>query len=92
MKISIKNARQFANLTQEVASKKANISKTHLSDIDTGKTIPTLSVFRRLCDVYGVEDERDIFLPCDLTKSKNTKLRHKPRVRKTKKSYSTIGD
>lgn len=60
--VTFKAARVNCDLTQEEAAKRLGISKQMLCRYETGKTEPKLSMFKKMCNLYGVNMD-DIFLP-----------------------------
>lgn len=60
--IRIKKARKHIGLTQERLAEHANISSTHLSNIENGKTPFSLEVFVALADALSVRPDE---LLCD---------------------------
>ena len=48
MQNSIKERRKKACLTQEELAKKANISRTHLAEIENGNAIPSVLVAQKI--------------------------------------------
>lgn len=46
--------RVFHDLTQKDLAEKLGISKSHLSEIESGKTTPTLSLLNRYSEVFDV--------------------------------------
>lgn len=46
--------RVFHDLTQKELAEKLGISKSHLSEIESGKKIPTLDLLKRYSDVFDV--------------------------------------
>lgn len=63
MKITLAAARVNAGYTQEVASKKAAVSKRSLCAYEAGERLPKVDVLKRLCDVYGCEIDNIKILP-----------------------------
>ena len=51
--IRIMQKRKEKGLTQDQLSKKLNISKNHISNIERGNNVPTLSFLINLCNVLG---------------------------------------
>jgi len=70
---NIKAFRAKQGLSQEELAKKADISRTHLSDIETGRRNPTFGIIERIADVLGVRlDElvgEDVELDVNVTES-----------------------
>lgn len=89
--VRLEQARKYNNLTLMEVSKKFKISYPTLIAYEKYKAIPNANLFRELCKLYNFEPEY-IFLPKYTTKrGKDGKLsKSKPRVRKSKKSHSTI--
>lgn len=88
--IRLEQARKYNNLTLMEVAKKFKISYPTLIAYEKYKAIPNANLFRELCKLYRFEPEY-IFLPKYTTKrGKNMGSKSKPRVRKTKKSHSTI--
>lgn len=52
--ISPKAARVNANLTQKAAAKKLNISKQTLANYETGTTIPTINMGKKMAELYNI--------------------------------------
>ena len=68
MKISLKALRVNANMNQDVAAKKLNITKRTLQNWENYATFPSARQLLQICDVYRC-DIGDIFLPDTLAKS-----------------------
>lgn len=51
----IKELRQKKKLTQRQVARKAGISNTYLSDIETGRTNPSLKTLVKIADALDVE-------------------------------------
>ncbi|WP_366922188.1 helix-turn-helix transcriptional regulator [Metallumcola ferriviriculae] len=51
----VRKERLKSNLKQYQLAKKANISNTYLSDIETGRTIPSLKTLKKLAEVLAVD-------------------------------------
>ena len=49
MKIRLKEARNKRNLTLRDLEQMSNVSKSELSNIETGKVIPRLDIFCKIC-------------------------------------------
>ena len=61
-KISLKAARVNAEMSQETAAKRLNVSKQTLSNWETGRTKIDAETFLKLCGIYKVQPA-DVFLP-----------------------------
>lgn len=68
MKISLKALRVNADMTQEAAAEKLNVSKKTLQNWENNATFPTAQQLMKVCSVYGCE-LGDIFFPAWLAKS-----------------------
>lgn len=53
MKITLKAARINAGLDQSDVARKLNVNIATISSWETGKTRPSLTNFRKLCELYG---------------------------------------
>ena len=58
---TLRGLRKSANLTLEVAARRADVTKGYLSKVERGSSIPSIAVVGRLAEVYGVEMS-DVFL------------------------------
>jgi len=61
MRNILKVLRAKHNLTQEQLAKKIGISRPALSDIETGKTIPSGQTIIRIANVFGMPAEQIFF-------------------------------
>ena len=61
----IKDFRSAAHISQEELAKRANISRPHLSNIETGEAQPTIDVAIRIADALG-KPVGDIFFKEDV--------------------------
>lgn len=68
MKISLKALRVNADMNQETAAKKLNITVKTLQNWESYTTFPTALQLMNICNIYGCEMS-DIFLPNTLAKS-----------------------
>lgn len=68
MKISLKALRVNADMNQETAAKKLNITVKTLQNWESYTTFPTALQLMNICSIYGCE-MTDIFLPNTLAKS-----------------------
>jgi transcriptional regulator with XRE-family HTH domain len=59
---TLRRLRKAANLTLEVASRRAEVTKGYLSKVELGSAIPSIAVVGRLSKAYGVQLS-DVFLP-----------------------------
>lgn len=59
---TLRKLRKTANLTLEVAARRADVTKGYLSKVELGSSIPSIAVVGRLAETYGVELS-DVFLP-----------------------------
>lgn len=62
MAISLKAARVNANLSQDEAAKRLNVSKSTLSKWETGKCYPSIKYIPRITAVYNVRYDDIVFL------------------------------
>jgi len=62
IKISLVAARINAGLTQEEVAKKLSINKKTVANWESGKTIPDINQFRKLCALYNMPGDY-IFVP-----------------------------
>ncbi len=65
MLLTLKAARVNKGLTQEVVAKKLGITKGTLVSYEKYRTIPDISIAKRMASLYGVSVECLIFLPED---------------------------
>ncbi|HEX3355758.1 MAG TPA: helix-turn-helix transcriptional regulator [Tepidisphaeraceae bacterium] len=49
----LRRLRQYAKLTQEQVANKARVSREYVSMLESGKNVPTIDVFIRLCRAVG---------------------------------------
>lgn len=68
MKIKLKALRVNADLTQEEAAKKMNVTRETIQSWESHRTFPKMDALNRLCDIYGCT-LNDIFIPSSLAKS-----------------------
>ena len=61
----IKECRTEAHISQEELAKRANISRPHLSNIETGEAQPTIDVAIRIAEALG-KKVGDIFFREDV--------------------------
>ena len=54
MYFRLKEFREKAELSQHDLAKMVGISQTHISDIENGKTTPTLFLAKRIANVFSV--------------------------------------
>ena len=52
-KITLKAARINAGLSQSEAAEKMGVNVMTVSNWETGKTVPDVEDFKRLCELYG---------------------------------------
>jgi len=52
----IKQARKTRGLTLDTVSKGTGLSVSYLSDIERGRTVPSVKTLRRLCAYHGLPD------------------------------------
>jgi DNA-binding XRE family transcriptional regulator len=71
-KIQLKAARVNANLSQEEAAEKLNISKATLQNYEAGKTIPQWDMVKKIGELYKFPTDF-IFFGSDYALSVNTK-------------------
>lgn len=71
MLLTLKAARVNKGLTQEVVAKKLGITKGTLVSYEKYRTIPDISIAKRMASLYGVSVESLIFLPEDCALSTN---------------------
>lgn len=78
--------------SQEALARKIGCSVNNYNSIENYKSFPRIELFDKICIACGCRrDDIDIFLPKNTKKiCKNNLSKSKPRVRKTKKSHSTI--
>lgn len=58
---NLKNIRQKKKLSQKSLADKAGISRVHLTQIENGKAIPSISVARKIADALNCEIETIFF-------------------------------
>ncbi len=51
---ALKRTRQFHRLTQTALKARLGISKSYISELESGKKIPTIEVLQKYSDVFGV--------------------------------------
>jgi putative transcriptional regulator len=61
MQNSIKELRRKACLTQEELAKKANISRTHLAEIENGNAIPSVLVAQKIAKALKTRIDKIFF-------------------------------
>lgn len=61
MRKKLKEARLNKKMTQEELAKKAEISRTHYTNIELGNKDPSFKVAKNIKEVLGIQDD-DIFL------------------------------
>lgn len=66
----IKDLRLKNNIKQVELAKISEISNTYLSDIENGRTIPSIKTLMKIAKALGVEDI-NIFLTSDYVKSEH---------------------
>ena len=71
-KIQLKAARVNANLSQEEAAEKLNISKATLQNYEAGKTMPQWDMVKKIGEVYNFPTDF-IFFGSDYALSVNAK-------------------
>lgn len=71
MLFTLKAARVNKGLTQEVAAKDLGITKGTLVNYEKYRTIPDISMAKRMATLYGMSVESLIFLPEDCALSTN---------------------
>ena len=69
MKIKLKALRVNAELTQEEAAKKMNVTRETIQNWESHKTFPKMDALSKLCSVYNCT-LNDIFIPTSLAESK----------------------
>ena len=65
MKMTLKNARELAGLTQSEAAKRIGVTPDTIGNYERGKSYPDIPVLRKIEEVYGVSYNNLIFLPLD---------------------------
>lgn len=58
----LREARENANLSQEILAFEAGLDRTYISHLENDKKSPTLDVIFRLCDALGIKASRLIEL------------------------------
>ena len=61
-KLTLRQWRNFANLTQGEAAKKIGVSPTTLCNWETGKTTITIPKLKQIMEAYGIEDSGQILM------------------------------
>ena len=51
---ALKRTRQFHRLTQAALSERLSISKSYLSELESGKKTPTIEILQKYSDAFGV--------------------------------------
>ena len=59
--MTLKVARQVAELTQEVAAKKIGVARSTLKKWEKGESFPTQPYIEKMCEVYGVKYDELLF-------------------------------
>lgn len=59
--MSLKAARQVAELTQEVAAKEIGVARSTLKNWEAGISYPKQPHIMRICEVYGVKYDELLF-------------------------------
>jgi transcriptional regulator with XRE-family HTH domain len=67
MQVTLKAARINANLTQEQAASRFNVSKYTVGNWENGKSFPDANQIKLIEEVYGVGYNDIIFLPQNYT-------------------------
>lgn len=65
MAISLRAARINSNMTQTQAAGKLGITKGTLASYELGKTVPTITMAKKIAKLYGLTVDDIIFLPID---------------------------
>lgn len=73
MKISLKALRVNAKFSQEKIADRMGVSRATVANWESGKTKIPGEELLKLCEIYGVSEVKDIFLPTTLTESKEKK-------------------
>lgn len=71
MLLTLKAARVNKGLTQDIVAKQLGITKGTLVNYEKYRTIPDISIAKRMASLYGVSVESLIFLPEDCALSTN---------------------
>ena len=88
--MTLTQKRLSKNLTQLEVANKVGITQNTYNNIELGKVDPRAKTYLKICKILGCNLD-EIFLPLSTQKmSKKSGSNSKPRVRKTKKSHSTI--
>jgi len=53
--IIIKNKRSHLNYSQDYVANEAHIARKHISDLENGKTNPSLFLLLKICFVYKIK-------------------------------------
>ena len=61
-KLTLKQARNLAELTQSEASEKIGVSIYTLLNWEKGKTCPKVSVLDKIAEVYGIPKDMIVFV------------------------------
>lgn len=78
--IELKRARLRSQLSQEELAHRANMDRSHISDLECGKKSPTIDTVFRLCDVMQVSPSNLVArVERQLQKEKLEKKRSKPK-------------
>lgn len=68
----IKSLRKKKGLKQIELAKMAGISNTYLSDIEKGRTEPSIKTLTKIANALGVEIDWNIFLKSNYVKTEQT--------------------
>lgn len=63
MQMNLKTARVAAGLTQEEAAEKLGTTAASLCRWEKGNRTPKVTMFFRMCELYGIEPASLVFLP-----------------------------
>jgi len=58
---ALRTMRIFHDMTQKELAERLEISKSHLSEIETGKKVPTLSLLDRYAEVFQIPTSSILF-------------------------------
>ena len=70
MKIKLKALRVNAEMTQEEAARKMNVTRETIQNWEAHRTFPNMNAMGRLCDLYGCTLD-DIFIPSSLANNES---------------------
>jgi DNA-binding XRE family transcriptional regulator len=77
---ALKCLRVYHDLTQVELATKLRISKSHLSEIETGKKLPTIHLLVRYAEVFGVPVSSILFFAENFSNSASVNVSLSPKI------------